>query len=68
MPEKPVEPTPPELHHIHLEKTEPLLQVDKFDDEVMENEHDYVEVKHLQHADRAESNKLEVQAVSTGSW
>ena len=58
-----MEPSPPELHHIKLEKTEPLLNVDKFDDEVMEDEHDYVEVEHLQHADHFKENALEVEQV-----
>ncbi|ELT91387.1 hypothetical protein CAPTEDRAFT_220772 [Capitella teleta] len=58
--DRPVEPSPPELHHVELEKTEPILQIDRFDDEVMEDERDYVEVKPLS-ADHFNGDKLNVE-------
>lgn len=61
--DRPVEPSPPELHHVELEKTEPILQIDRFDDEVMEDERDYVEVKPLS-ADHFNGDKLNVETVS----
>jgi len=54
----------PELHRVHLSKVE-ISPVDtknapKYDDEVMENEHDFVEVK-PKHVAHAQSSNLEVE-------
>ena len=56
----------PELHRVHLSKVE-ISPVDtknapKYDDEVMENEHDFVEVK-PKHVAHAQSSNLEVEQV-----
>lgn len=58
----PQTPEEPELHKVALHKDG--LKVDKFDDEVMENEHDYVEIEapSAQHVAHFADNGLEVKS------
>ena len=49
----------PELHKIPLNKVQPALKPTKFDDEVMEDEHAYIEIKQP-HISNAGANQFSV--------